>query len=325
MVTKLRLCLPVGHSPYQNLALEEYLMRSCESGECILSLWRNENTVVIGRNQNARQECRVDALEADGGRLARRLSGGGAVFHDLGNLNFSFLARDPDYNVDRQLSVIQAALRRFGLNAEKTGRNDLTVDGRKFSGNAFLREGQARCHHGTLLISVSGAALGKYLTPDPAKLAAKGVKSVPARVVNLADLCPALTVDSIVPALREAFGEVYGLPVEDLPLDALDWAAIGAGEARLADPAWIFGRDPSFNRHSSRQRFAWGSAELALSVEEGTIREAMLFTDAMDETLSARVADSLAGVPLTEAAARLSALPDTEAAGDLARLLSEVV
>ena len=159
--------------PYFNLAMEKWLCDHLD-GRRILYLWQNEHTVVIGKNQNPLKECRLAALKQDGGLLARRCSGGGAVYHDLGNLNFTFLVREADYSVPRQLEVILHALNALGIPAERSGRNDILADGRKCSGNAFYRS-EGRCyHHGTLLVDVDRAAMSRYLTVDPAKLAAKG-------------------------------------------------------------------------------------------------------------------------------------------------------
>ena len=296
MISRIRYICPEGTVPQENLAIEEYLMRHVADGECVLSLWRSRQTVVVGRNQNIRRECRVDQLLADGGQIARRLSGGGAVYHDLGNLNFSFMVSDPDYDVDRQLSVIAEALKEFGLNAEKTGRNDVTVDGRKCSGNAFLQEGRGHCHHGTLLISVSSADMAKYLTPDPGKLKSKGVASVKSRVVNLQDLAPELTVDTVKPALIRAFGKVYGLEPEELPMSALDWDVVRARTAELKSAEWLYGHDPACSMRSQRQYFPWGSGELVIDARKGKVAQATLYTDALDENLSAKVSATLEGV-----------------------------
>lgn len=110
-----------GTNPYYNLAEEEYLTQHVKAGECILFLWQNRRSVVIGRNQNCWKECSVEKLEKDGGYLVRRLSGGGAVFHDLGNLNFTFMVRKEDYNLPRQMEVILTAVRSLGIPAEKMG------------------------------------------------------------------------------------------------------------------------------------------------------------------------------------------------------------
>ena len=196
--------------PYRNLAMEEYMTNHVPDGTCILFLWQNRHTVVIGRNQNCWKECRVNFLEEEGGYLVRRLSGGGAVFHDLGNLNFTFIVRKPDYDVDRQLQVILEAVRRLGIQAEKTGRNDITVEGRKFSGNAFYQTGDCCYHHGTLLVHADKENMSRYLNVPREKLASKGVSSVKSRVANLDEFCPGLTVDRVKAALAEAFSQVYG-------------------------------------------------------------------------------------------------------------------
>ena len=137
MIRRIFLCRATGTDPHENLALEQYLLEHVEPESCILYLWQNRHTVVLGRNQNAWQECRCAQLEADGGFLARRLSGGGAVFHDLGNLNFTFLVPTQDYDLERQLSVVAQDCLGLGLSVERSGRNDVRRQGRKFSGNAF--------------------------------------------------------------------------------------------------------------------------------------------------------------------------------------------
>ncbi|WP_205124845.1 lipoate--protein ligase family protein, partial [Akkermansia muciniphila] len=174
-----------GTDPVENLALEAALLEQVLEGECILYLWQNQCTLVIGRNQNCQRECRLQLLEGDGGTLVRRLSGGGAVYHDLGNLNFTFLAREPVFHVAKQLSVILQAVQSLGINAQVSGRNDLTIEGRKFSGNAFYQMGERRYHHGTILVDVDGAKLKRYLNVSPEKLRSKGVQSVQSRVCCL--------------------------------------------------------------------------------------------------------------------------------------------
>ena len=244
--------------PRHNIALEEYLLRHVKPGECIFYLWQNQRTVVIGRNQHASNECRIQALEADGGHLVRRLSGGGAVYHDLGNLNFTFLTVRDDYDVEKQTDTILQAVRSLGIPAEKTGRNDLTADGGKFSGHAYYRAGEQCYHHGTLMVSVDLAPLEKYLNVSPLKLQAKGVKSVRSRVVNLRDFRPDLTLEELRAALVKAFGEVYGLPVQTLTEEELDADELAAGQARFSEPAWIYG-DSQPLEVSREAAFPWGS------------------------------------------------------------------
>ena len=156
--------LSKSYDPWFNLALEELLYDTISESTVILYLWQNQNTVVIGKSQNAWKECRVSELEADGGRLARRSSGGGAVFHDLGNLCYTFLASSGLYDLEKQLGVILAAVGEQGIEARFTGRNDITVcDGRKFSGNAFRFSSGKGLMHGTLLLDTNPEKIARYL------------------------------------------------------------------------------------------------------------------------------------------------------------------
>lgn len=300
MIRRLKLYRSEGHDPYRNLAVEQHLLETVEDGCCILYLWQNENTVVIGRNQNAWKECRTTALQEDGGHLARRLSGGGAVFHDLGNLNFTFLVRDEDYDLDRQLAVIAEACRCLGLEIERSGRNDLLAEGRKFSGNAFYHNAGRSYHHGTVLVDVDMDKLGRYLNPSPAKLAAKGVDSVRSRVVNLKELRPDITVAALARQLPLAFSRVYGLTVEPVAEADLDRAAVDALTERNGSWDWLYGRRLPF-QFSCEDRFSWGELRLELQAEAGVVTRAAVWTDSMDWALAEKLEKALAGCRFTQA------------------------
>ena len=295
MIDRLRVYESDGVDPYRNLAIEQHLLESVESGCCLLYLWRNERTVVIGKNQNAWAECRTTLLSDEGGRLARRLSGGGAVYHDLGNLNFTFLMREEDYDLPRQLSVIQRACTLCGIETEISGRNDLLASGRKFSGNAFYHHEGRAYHHGTLLVDVDADAMSRYLSPSKAKMQAKGVESVRARVVNLRELNPALTVDMLKAAMKQAFSEVYGLPL-DLP-PVIDEARVKGLSAHYASDAWLFGQKLPFT-FRCESRFSWGGIELQICADRGVITDAKVYTDAMDDGLADKLKATLTGCSL---------------------------
>ena len=211
MIKRLLVCRSRGFDPYENLALEEALLHRVGEGELILYLWQNERSVVISRNQNPWKECRTALLAEEGGHLARRLSGGGAVFHDLGNLNFTFLMNEADYDLPRQLTVLERACRSLGIPAQRSGRNDLLAEGRKFSGNAFYKHAGKAYHHGTLMVDVDLERVQRYLSPSKAKLAAKGVDSVRSRVVNLREFVPELSMEQLSDALIAALAEVYAV------------------------------------------------------------------------------------------------------------------
>lgn len=301
MIDRIRLFKTESVDPYLNLAVEEVLMEQVEPGECVLYLWQNENTVVIGRNQNAWKECRTSLLEGEGGHLARRLSGGGAVFHDLGNLNFTFLMHEEDYDLDRQLRVVEEACRSLGLQVERSGRNDVLANGRKFSGNAFYHSRGKAYHHGTLLIHTDGEKLSRYLSPSKAKLQAKGVDSVRARVVNLAELVPGLTCQRMGEEMTAAFGRVYGLEPVTIAPDELDWDYVDSLRARNASRDWLYGpRLPlSFE---CEERFAWGGVQLQLEVESGKVVRAKVYSDAMDWQMAPALERALTGSEFSQQA-----------------------
>ena len=280
MIEKITYIETANTYPYRNLAMEEYLLLHCDKEECILYLWQNRNTVVIGRNQKAWKECLVSKLEEEDGYPVRRLSGGGAVYHDLGNLNFTFLVRKENYNVDRQLNVILEAVKKLGIHAEKSGRNDILIDGHKFSGNAFYEQGDCCYHHGTLMVNVNLGELSRYLTVSKDKLKSKGVDSVRARVANLTEYAPDLTVDELKKKLLEAFEEVYGLKANILKDTDLDADEVEERTQKFASWNWIFGRKLEFQYELSN-RFPWGQVTLQMQVRNGRIKDVNVYSDSM--------------------------------------------
>ena len=195
-------------SPYYNLAPERSLFDFVDEDTVILYLWQNSHTIVIGKNQNAYAECKVDEFIGAGGTLARRPSGGGAVYHDLGNLNFSIICNESIAKEHTYQRIVKEALRFFDIVSEFNGRNDLTVDDKKFSGNAFYVKDDVLCQHGTILINSDFKELSKYLTPDISKLERNHVKSVESRVVNLSEISDKITVDSMKEAMIKATNAV---------------------------------------------------------------------------------------------------------------------
>lgn len=194
-----------GTDVHFNLATEAYLMERTEKDSTALFLWQNSPTVVIGRYQNPFLECDLPAMKADSVKLARRFSGGGAVYHDLGNLCFTFISGRKLYDKNWNFNIIIAALKRFGIESRQSGRNDLLANGLKISGNAFQLTVDKACHHGTLLVNCDMTKLPRYLTPDKKKLEAHGVRSVSSRVANLVSINPDITVDSLKDAIIDEF------------------------------------------------------------------------------------------------------------------------
>ena len=293
---KNRILMGDSYHAGHNLAVEALIFDTLPEDTCIFYLWQNRNTVVIGRHQNAWKECRLRLLEKEGGYLARRSSGGGAVFHDLGNLNFTFLMPRANYDVHRQLSVIRRAVAEFGIDTAFTGRNDLVIvdSGAKFSGNAFRFSERVGMHHGTIMVDVDVQKLGRYLAPGREKLRAKGIESVRSRVGNLSACNSQATIPAVQAALRRAFMAEYGpateMTMSELPQDRL-------AEYEREYDSWDFrlGKALPFDV-TLETRFEWGGITLELSLKNGEVSQANVFSDAMDEAMVAAVGPCLNGV-----------------------------
>lgn len=319
-MSKVYLCFSDSIDPYDNLALEAVLLEKVQENECILYLWQNQRTVVIGRNQNAWKELKVALLNEEHGFVARRYSGGGAVFQDLGNLNFTFLVHESIYDVDKQLSVILKALLKLDIHAEKNGRNDLTVDNRKFSGNAYYKKNKQCYHHGTLLVNANMEDMSRYLNVSMDKLKSKGVTSVRSRVANLCEFKPDLTIECLKEKLVEAYYEIYG-SYELLELDQLDHQRFEELKNQFGSWDWLYGRNIQFD-YQLTKRFSWGEIDLQLSVDKGLIQSLNCYSDAMDQDFIMRVKEKLTGCRYEESAMQ-AAIPEHAYAEDLKELIHD--
>lgn len=301
MSASLRLLISDSVDPWFNLAVEECIFRQMPTSQRVLFLWRNANTVVIGRAQNPWKECNTRKMEQDEVRLARRSSGGGAVFHDLGNSCFTFMAGKPEFNKAVSTDIVLAALQSLGIVAHALGRNDLVVETaqgeRKVSGSAYRETRDRGFHHGTLLLNADLNRLKDYLNPDEKKLQAKGITSVRGRVTNLQELVPDISHKQVCIALTEAFFQYYGEQVAaehispDVNVDLPGFAKIFA---RQSSWQWNFGEAPQFN-HTLEERFSWGGVELHFDVEKGHISRAQIFTDCLNPTPLETLANNLQG------------------------------
>lgn len=287
MTQKLRVLIADTNDPWFNLATEDWIFRDMDPEVKVLFLWRNSETVVIGRFQNPWTECNTQKMEEDGVKLARRQSGGGAVYHDLGNTNFTFMSSKETYDKDDNNQIIINALKKFNVDAYASGRNDICVDledgPRKISGSAFKETKDRAFHHGTLLINADLTRLSHYLNPDKKKLVSKGVKSVRSRVANLVEFNDKINNDELCQQIINEFFKFYGNECE---IEYLDYEYLKNVEAlnkyydTLKDWKWRFGETPKFT-HTLEERFSWGGIEIHIDSHKGLIKDSRIFSDSL--------------------------------------------
>ena len=308
---------PTGDG-WLNLARDGYFLENNKKGDVILYFYVNKNAVIIGRNQNAWKECNIANMDADGVQLVRRHSGGGAVFHDNGNLNFSFITDEKHYDLNRQMRVILNAVSKLGLKAELSGRNDITVDGKKFSGNAFSLAKGNRSHHGTILVNADLTKLSNYLCVSKEKMRSKGIDSVRARVCNICELSSGLTVEAMRRLVIESFIEEYGAASEYV-FDGTALAEVEERRERLASWEWRFGKTPQFDFETDK-RFSFGDTQIYFNLRDGVIRETKVYSDCLDPELTTEIENALTGVHFRkeEIKAALSKMKDQNIAAELA-------
>lgn len=288
--------LTLGESdPFFNLSAEEYFL--CEKDEDFFLLWQNEPCIVIGRNQNAADEINGDYVRTRSLPVVRRITGGGAVYHDAGNLNFSFIINGEADRVELCRPVIDV-LRSIGVVAEISGRNDITVDGRKVSGTAMCSRGGRSLFHGTLLISADLDALSEALKPDETKLIGHGVKSVRSRVANLSEYTKEVSPDIIGAMLTgymtERGGEIYELGESDI--EAIEKLR----DSKYSTDEWNCGAERL--QKSERSRLSCGTVYIKKKTACGRIEDIRIFGDFMNTGDVSEIEKRLKGIELRRGA-----------------------
>lgn len=276
----MRQLLNSSNDPYFNMALEEFLITQTDDDSEWFMLWQNSPAVIVGRHQNTHEEVNESFIEESGIKVVRRMSGGGAVYHDLGNLNFTFVVKSSDdRSFARYAQPVLKALHKLGVEAQVSGRNDLTIAGRKFSGNAQFIGKNRLLHHGTLLFATDLDMMQKVLTVDPAKIASKGVKSVRSRVTNIADHLPSpVSIDDFKNTLSETIGEYWPSepPRELTEKEEAVVAQLAADKYRRWE--WNYGQSPQYNlRHQAR--YLWGQIDIRLELRKGRIAVCKIYGD----------------------------------------------
>lgn len=258
--------------PYFNIAAENQLLLSADE-DIHLFLWQNDASVIIGRNQNLYAECDLLYMKKHNIKAVRRFSGGGAVYHDRGNLNFTFITKEKTASQVECLKRVQSALARLGMECEFSGRNDLLYKQQKFSGHAYYTDGSNYMYHGTILVNVDTGQLAKVLTPSKLKLKSKGIASVKSRVVNLSTIDSEITVERV----KQAFIDTF--PYDSMEyIDRTNFKA--PLEQMLSSYDWLYAQSPDFEIEFER-RYPFGNVSVYITSSDGLIQNAKINTDSL--------------------------------------------
>src|SRR5690606_29520938 len=268
--------------PQINLAIEEYALKNLDINETYLLFYINAPSIIIGKNQNTIEEINTQYVEENGIKVVRRLSGGGAVYHDLGNLNFSFITKDDGesfHNYKKFTEPVIEALHKLGVNAQLSGRNDIEVEGRKISGNAQFSTRGRMFSHGTLMFDSEIDHVVSALKVKKDKIESKGIKSVRSRVANISEfLTEKITIEEFKQMLlRYIFNSDGDIP--EYKLTEQDWEKINEiSKERYQNWDWNYGKSPKFN-YQHTHRFPVGSIDVRLEVQKGVIENCKIFGD----------------------------------------------
>ncbi|WP_349947812.1 lipoate--protein ligase [Lacrimispora sp. BS-2] len=258
--------------PCFNIAAEHQLFLSSQE-DIHLFLWQNDSSVIIGRNQNLYAECNLGYLREHNVKAVRRFSGGGAVYHDKGNVNFTFITKEASAGQDHFIKLIQSAMQRLGIDCEFSGRNDLLFKDRKFSGHAYYTDGDNYMYHGTVMVNVNFEQLENALTPSKIKLKSKGVESVRSRVINLSEINSEITAQSVIQAFIETFEckniEYINKNNFQPPLEKI-----------LSSDNWMFAQSPKFDVELERN-YSFGNMSVYISIADDMIQNVKISTDSL--------------------------------------------
>ena len=293
-----------SNDPHFNLALEEYVLKALNPREDYVILWQNKPSIIIGKNQNAIEEINQKYVKDNCIPVVRRLSGGGAVYHDFGNLNFTFIVHNNKKDVSNYRKFTEPvikALNEMGVPAEFSGRNDITIEGKKFSGNAQYYYRDRLLHHGTLLYNSELTRLGEALNVRMDKITSKGIKSVRSRVTNIADyLEEVYDIKDFKELLLNKIQEGFNSLGKEHVLNEVDYKNINdIMNSRYSTWEWNYGLSPDFNIQKSR-RFEGGLLDVRFDVSRGTIEKMKIFGDFLSRRDIAELVDKIIGLKYEE-------------------------
>lgn len=258
--------------PYFNIAAENQLFLNADE-DMHLYLWQNDASVIIGRNQNLYAECNLEYLKEHNIKAVRRFSGGGAVYHDKGNINFTFITKEKVANQENFIKQIRSTMTKLGIDCEFSGKNDLLYKNQKFSGHAYYTDGDNYMYHGTVLVNVNFQQLEKVLTPSILKLQSKGIASVRSRVVNLSSIDSNINIEKV----KQAFIETFDCK----NIEYIDKTNFKAPlEQMLSSYDWLYGQSPKFDMELER-RYPFGNVTVQLSASDGIIQSTKINTDSL--------------------------------------------
>lgn len=289
-----------GQGSFFNMALEEYLFYERSDIRPILLLWQNENTIVVGRNQNTISEIDVEYVREKNIDVVRRLTGGGAVYHDKGNLNFTYITKEnamEQFNFEPFIKNIVNTLDYFGVKSEYTGRNDITIQGKKFSGNAQARHKNSLMHHGTIMYDSNLSVLSKCLNPSKKKLVQKGISSVKSRVCNLMDFLPKeVSLEMFRNRIIDEFKRSSGEDVHEYMLSQSDIDRVESiADKKYSTWNWNYGKSPDYNV-SCEKRFECGTIQLMLRLDRNIIKHMNIYGDFFSKKDIDEISKKLIGV-----------------------------